>query len=176
MKNGNIPVTNVTLDDALAGVTVLGGPIAQMDAGDTDTTTFTASYVITPADVTAGQVANGATVRGTAANGTNLSDVWDESDFTDDDWTITYIANAPAIGLVKTVSSITDVNSNGMNDAGDIISYAFNVVNMGNVALTNVRVDDANATIAQQPRSQHCPSVPRTAPPSRASTSSPPMT
>ena len=152
VKNtGNIPVTNVTLQDSLPGVTVLGGPIAQMDAGDTDTTTFTASYVITPADVTAGQVANSATVRGTAANGANLSDISDESDFTDDDWTITYIANAPAIGLVKTVSSITDVNSNGMNDAGDIINYAFNVVNMGNVALTNVRVDDANATIAGGP-------------------------
>lgn len=150
-NTGNIPVSNVTLQDTLPGVTVVGGPIAQMDAGDTDTTTFTASYVIQPADVTAGQVANRAIVRATASNGANLSDFSDESDFADDDPTVTYIANAPSISLIKTVSSITDVNSNGLNDEGDIINYVFTVINTGNVALTNVTLTDPNATVTGGP-------------------------
>lgn len=150
-NTGNVPVSNVTLQDSLPGVTVAGGPIPLMDAGDNDTTTFTATYVITPADVLAGQVANRATVRGTASNGANVSDLSDESDYTDDDATVTYIANAPSIALLKTVSGITDVNGNGLNDAGDIINYTFTVVNTGNVALTNVTLADPNATVSGGP-------------------------
>ncbi len=150
-NTGNIPVSNVTLQDSLPGVTVAGGPVPLMDAGDTDTTTFTATYVITPADVLAGRVENQATVRGTASNGANVSDLSDESDFADDDPTVTYIANAPSIALLKTVSGITDVNGNGLNDANDIINYTFTVVNTGNVALSNVTLTDTNATVSGGP-------------------------
>lgn len=152
VKNtGNVSLSNVTVQDALPGVTVAGGPIAVMDAGDTDTTTFTASYVITPADVLAGQVVNQATVRATASNSANVSDLSDESDFTDDDATVTYIANAPSIGITKSVSSIEDVNANSITDAGDIINYSFTVANTGNAALSAVSVSDPNAVVAGGP-------------------------
>ncbi len=150
-NTGNVDVSNVTLQDSLPGVTVSGGPIALMEAGDTDTTTFTATYVITPADITAGQVVNQATVRGTASNAANVSDLSDESDFNGNDATVTYLANAPSIGLVKTVSSITDVNGNSLNDAGDIINYTFTVINTGNAALTNITISDPNATVTGGP-------------------------
>ncbi|MBL8792099.1 MAG: DUF11 domain-containing protein [Rhizobiales bacterium] len=150
-NTGNVDLSNVTLQDSLAGVTVAGGPIALMEAGDTDSTTFTASYVITAADIVAGQVVNQATARGTASNAANVSDLSDESDFNGNDPTVTYLANAPAIGLVKTVSSITDSNGNGINDAGDIINYTFTVVNTGNAALTNISITDSNATVTGGP-------------------------
>jgi uncharacterized repeat protein (TIGR01451 family) len=150
-NTGNVDVSNVTIQDSLAGVTVAGGPIALMEAGDTDSTTFTASYVITPADITAGQVVNQATVRGTASNGANVSDLSDESDFNGADPTVTYLANAPSIGLVKTVSSITDSNNNSLNDAGDVINYSFTVINTGNAALSNITISDPNATVTGGP-------------------------
>ncbi len=39
----------------------------------------------------------------------------------------------PSIGLVKSVSSVTDVNGNGQRDAGDKINYSFLVTNTGGV-------------------------------------------
>ncbi len=150
-NTGNVPLSNVTISDPLAGIVLAGGPVPLMDAGDTDTTTFTATYVLTPADILAGEVVNQATASGTAPNTVVVQDTSDESDYTDNDPTVTYIANAPSIAVVKTVSSITDVNGSTTQDAGDIINYAFTVVNTGNVALTNVTLTDNNATVSGGP-------------------------
>lgn len=57
---------NVMVTDPL--VAVSGGPIANLAAGATDTTTFTATYTPTQADVDAGGVTNTAQVDGTGAD------------------------------------------------------------------------------------------------------------
>ena len=145
-NTGNVPLTNVQITDTL--IPVVPGLIALLEAGDTDTTTFTGAYVITAADMLAGQVVNQATVRGTSPNTTIVTDASDESSFTGNDPTITYLANSPSIAVVKTVTGITDTNANSINDAGDVINYAFTVTNTGNVALSNVTLTDANAVVA----------------------------
>lgn len=150
-NTGNVPLSNVTISDPLLGIVLAGGPIPLMDAGDTDTTTFTATYVLTAADILAGEVVNQATASGSAPNTVVVQDVSDESDFADNDPTITFIANAPSISLVKTVSSVSDNGVIGVQDAGDVINYAFTVVNTGNVALTNVTVTDPNAVVTGGP-------------------------
>ena len=66
-NTGDVTLTDVTLDDDTAAVS--GGPIATMAPGDVDSTTFTATYVITQADVDAGEVVNTATVTGDDPDG-----------------------------------------------------------------------------------------------------------
>lgn len=46
------------------------------------------------------------------------------------------------IAITKTVTSVTDVNANGLDDAGDIINYEIVVDNPGGVSLTGVTVTD----------------------------------
>jgi uncharacterized repeat protein (TIGR01451 family) len=73
VKNiGNVPLTNVTVTDPL--VTVSGTAIPTLAVGASDSTTFTATYVITAADVLAGKVENTATATGTPPNGPNATD------------------------------------------------------------------------------------------------------
>lgn len=66
-NTGTVAVDNITLTDAIA--TVSGGPIASLAAGAADTTTFTATYTLTAADVAAGGVTNTASAGGTDASG-----------------------------------------------------------------------------------------------------------
>ena len=73
-NTGQIALANVTVTDPL--VTVSGGPIS-LGIGAMDSGTFTASYVLTQADLDRGYVENTATVRGKAVTSTG-------ADFLDD--------------------------------------------------------------------------------------------
>ncbi|MDQ7910998.1 SdrD B-like domain-containing protein [Phytohabitans sp. ZYX-F-186] len=53
-----------------------------------------------------------------------------------------YVLLNPAIDLVKKADKVEDVNGNGRKDAGDKITYSYEVTNMGNVPLTEVKVTD----------------------------------
>ncbi len=64
-NTGNVDLGNVTVTDALVPVT--GGPIT-LALGASDSTTFSADYVLTASDVTAGGVENTATAAGGAVN------------------------------------------------------------------------------------------------------------
>ena len=71
-NTGNVPLRDVTIVDALPGVILSGGPIALMnpaavgDSTDVDSTTYTASYTLTAADVANfGIITNVATATGT---------------------------------------------------------------------------------------------------------------
>lgn len=76
-NTGNVILRNVTVTDPL--ITVTGGPIANLAPGATNTTIFKGTYVLTAADVAAGQVVNTATARGNSAGGP----VFDTSDSDD---------------------------------------------------------------------------------------------
>ena len=51
------------------------------------------------------------------------------------------ISPNPSIEATKT-ATVSDVNSNGVNDPGDIITYTIVVVNTGNVTLTGISLTD----------------------------------
>ncbi|WP_273123975.1 DUF7507 domain-containing protein [Bacillus weihaiensis] len=86
-----------------------------------------ATYTITQADVDNGQVFNEATVMGLSPK---------NEEVTDKDQEIVEQESAPAIELDKA----SDVEK--VSEAGQQITYTFNVTNTGNVTLTNVQVND----------------------------------
>jgi uncharacterized repeat protein (TIGR01451 family) len=151
INTGNTNLSNVTITELLPDAVVNGGTLATLLVGATDTTTFTATYRIKQADVTAGRVDNQVRVQGVAGGGQSVVDLSDDVSQTEDGPTSLAINNAPAVALLKTISRTEDVNSNGFTDAGDIIHYAFAVHNTGNVPLNNVTLTDNNAVVAGGP-------------------------
>jgi len=132
INNGNTNIQNIVITDPLPGIVINGGPI-DLAPGESDSTTFTATYSITQADISAGEVINQATVIGQDANGNNVSDLSDKNDPLGDD---------PTVVLLIDNLNVINVSCNGDND-GSISS-----VIIGGVAPhTIVLGGDGNQTI-----------------------------
>ncbi len=148
-NNGPIPITNITVTDSL-GITVTcpsGNPIPTMSSGGSEV--CTTSYIITAADVAAGQVVNTATGAGTDSSG---NPVTDDSDDPNDPTNVD--ADADGDGEDPTVVSLVaaniDIEKTGVinavsavTQAGDMIDYTLVVTNTGNVDLTSTTVTDS---------------------------------
>jgi trimeric autotransporter adhesin len=87
MNMGNVPLSNVWIDDAMAGLDMNSGVIS-MPIGAMDSTTFYASYSITQEDIVAGNVTNQATVYGTSPLGVVVQDMSDDDSPLEDDGTV----------------------------------------------------------------------------------------
>ena len=98
------------------------------------TTTCTADYTITQADVDAGTVDNTATAGATTPNG--------DAAATGPDSTTTPTSDVATLTLDKQAAAPVDVNGSGRVDAGDTIAYTFLLTNTGARTLTDVTVDD----------------------------------
>ena len=128
-NTGNVALTNVTLTDP--GTIISGGPIATLAAGAIDGATFTATHILTAAEITSGAFNNVATVTGSPPSGADVSAIGNVS---------VPLTPDPQITLSK-VGTLHD-GGDGAANVGDTISYAFTVSNTGNVPLTNVLVND----------------------------------
>ncbi|SNT29271.1 conserved repeat domain-containing protein [[Luteovulum] sphaeroides subsp. megalophilum] len=142
---GNVTLTDVTVtDDSLPGLVLTGGPIATLAPGDSDSTTFTASYSLKQEDLDRGFVENTALATGTYAGpGGTPAEVTDRSgtDTSNDTPTVATVPPAPAITLVKAVDA-SGISSPAA--VGEQLSYSFTVTNTGNVTLTDVTVTDTS--------------------------------
>ncbi len=126
---GNVSINGlVVTDDRIATVTC---PVTTLAPGES--TTCTASYVVTQADLDSGTVVNIATATATPTAGT-LPPATDTE--------IASAIAAPAIAVTKTATLTTDNGTPGFGDAGDVITYAVVVRNTGNVTLTGLTVVD----------------------------------
>ncbi|MEV8337542.1 hypothetical protein [Leucobacter sp. NPDC077196] len=56
--------------------------------------------------------------------------------------TITNTTKPTGMSLKKSADRVRDVNTNGLQDSGDLIEYSFVVTNTGEIPLSNVRIDD----------------------------------
>jgi uncharacterized repeat protein (TIGR01451 family) len=130
---------------------VLGAHVANLPAGNSDSTTFTASHVLTPLDMINGNVTNQATALGTAPSGAVVTDLSDSASFTANNPTVATFANTPKIALLKTVSSITDNGVIGVTDAGDVINYKLTITNVGILPLISITVTDNNGIVTGGP-------------------------
>jgi len=135
-----VDLTNVTIDDPKVGAI---SPASAAIGANSDAT-FTATYVVTQADVDAGAVRNTATASGTytppdAEPVTVVSGPDDEN--------IPTPLLDPSLTIEKD-GTLDDTNNNGVADAGETITYEFLVTNTGNTTLLGVNVvDDRVAAI-----------------------------
>ena len=132
-NSGNVTLTDVGFDDALAGLSALGYSWPTATAGTLapgQTATATATYELTQTDLDAGSVTNTATVTGGAPNGGSTT--------TDSAVSIPLVSTA-SLGLEKTGG----LASGATGKAGDTVEYTFTVSNTGNTTVTDVSVADA---------------------------------
>ncbi|HEU5223485.1 MAG TPA: hypothetical protein VFU07_07365 [Candidatus Lumbricidophila sp.] len=140
-NNGTVTLSNpVVTDQMLANANppiTISCP-ASIAPAQTVTCTASAAYAITQADVDAsgGALTNSATVEAATPNGHVPASVTSTGAGTS-----TSLSQATAISLTKS-AAVTDVNGNGLNDAGDRVDYSFVVTNTGVRTLTNVALDD----------------------------------
>ncbi|NBB84188.1 MAG: DUF11 domain-containing protein, partial [Alphaproteobacteria bacterium] len=138
-NTGNVTLSGVTLTEDLPGAVVSGGPIPSLTQGETDTSTFTATYEIVQADIDAGQVINQATATGTPPSGPDVSDL-SGTTAGDDDPTVSPVGQAPGIALEKTADDSAFLTVSAA--PGDILPFTFEVTNTGNTTLTDVTIAD----------------------------------
>ncbi len=110
------------------------------ELGPGDILTYTATYILTSADVNAGQVVNTATANAATLLGAPV---------TDSDTATTPLNVVSTLSLAK-VATLND-GGDGVVNAGDTISYAFTVTNTGNIVQTNVSVSDPLLNVADLP-------------------------
>ncbi len=135
-NTGNVSLDPITVTDAMlasAGITITcpAGPLAP---GASSTCTADAGYVVTQADMDAGAVDNTATATGTPPTGPPA--------VTPPSTTTTPLDSVAALGLVKRIASIDDVNRDGLTNRGDRIWWVFDVTNIGNTTVADPRVSD----------------------------------
>ena len=138
-NTGAVTLTGVHVNDSKVGV--VSCPTTTLNPGAS--TTCTATYTITQADVNTGQVTNTATASGTPPTGPAVTSPPDS--------TTTSTSTLVGLTIDKTAGTPVDVNGNGRVDAGDTIAYSFLVTNTGAVTLTSVRVNDAKVGAASCP-------------------------
>ncbi|WP_264522511.1 gliding motility-associated C-terminal domain-containing protein [Flavobacterium sp. N2469] len=140
VKNtGSVTIKGITINDPLVAVT--GGPI-DLVPNASDSTTFKAVYKLTQDDVNAEGVTNQALVIGTEAGGIPIAAVSDDpSTPAPEDSTVTLLQPHGAISLKKK-GEFNDINGNGSAEAGETITYSFEISNTGAVDLLNVALDD----------------------------------
>ncbi|WP_417255079.1 SdrD B-like domain-containing protein [Celeribacter sp.] len=129
-NTGPTTLTNVTLTDLMTDLVLNGGPIASLAPGETDSTTYWATYELKQADIDNGSLTNTADVEGTDPFGEVVED---------DDTVMTSVTREPSIDLIKEAdaSAVTDPA-----EVGQEITYRFTVTNTGNVTLTDVILAD----------------------------------
>jgi uncharacterized repeat protein (TIGR01451 family) len=128
-NTGNVTLTNIgATETAFSGsgsMSAITCPVTTLSPGVS--TTCTATYQVTQADVDAGTITNTAAAHGTPP-GTAAPVVSAPSS------ALVMIPAAPAIALVKSATPTT------VRKAGDTVTYSFAVTNTGNVTLTGISV------------------------------------
>lgn len=154
-NTGDVTLTNISVSDPMPGLTLSGGPIASLAPGVTDSTTFTASYTLTQADIDAGTVTNQATVSATDPQSNVINDLSDdpadvtnadpEGDGEPDDPTTVALSAVTQLTIVKTANLVkAGGNSDPAAEVGDTINYTYVVENTGNITFFDVEVADVH--------------------------------
>uniref|UniRef100_UPI0015CCB7A8 DUF7507 domain-containing protein n=1 Tax=Winogradskyella forsetii TaxID=2686077 RepID=UPI0015CCB7A8 len=150
-NTGNLTLTDIIIEDNLPGLNLVGGPIIQLLPGEINDTTYTATYLITQADIDVGSVTNSASVRGEGPGGDlddPSDDILDTSDDPNDnedvdingdddpdDPTVTLLTSIYDLEVTKVVDELNPV-------IGDQVTFTIEVANIGNVTATDIIIDE----------------------------------
>ncbi|WP_158515934.1 DUF11 domain-containing protein [Pararhodobacter sp. CCB-MM2] len=143
MNTGSVTLSNLTVSDPLVSVS---GALASLAPGASDSTSFTATYTLTQADIDAGGVTNQATASGALPGGGTVSDTSGTAS-DNDDATETPLSATGGLALIKSATLNDDDGTPGVS-AGDSIDYSFTLVNTGSVTLSNLTVSDPMVTVS----------------------------
>lgn len=161
-NTGNTPLTGIQVTGLLPGTILHGGPIARLEPGATDETTISAGLRLEPQHfgapvenraVAQGQVAS----PGLAPRGVRHAVVvgpHEPSDMSglvvsNESRTSVSLGAEPRLTLAKS-GRFNDENRDGFAQAGETISYWFDVANVGNVPLERVMIADKGPTFGGQ--------------------------
>jgi len=147
-NTGNLTMTNITVTDPNATVTP---PPAQVDLLPGEHYDFTATHVLTQADIDNTQVENQATGHGFDPSGNELTDISDDpTTGTPEDPTIITVPVHAELTVTKVGvfddSSAYGGNGDGIPQPGEVIVYTFEVTNAGNQTISNVDIEDPYLT------------------------------
>ncbi|WP_344820932.1 DUF7507 domain-containing protein, partial [Aquimarina gracilis] len=146
-NTGNVDITGISITDANATVT----PTTTIDliVGASDSTTYTAVHTLTQADIDSGTYTNQALVTGLDHNGITVTDASDDpndptnvdpnNDGSFDDPTVISIPANPSIAITKADNTPAD---GSFDTLGEVITYTIEVINTGNVTLSNITLID----------------------------------
>ncbi|MFY0408022.1 CshA/CshB family fibrillar adhesin-related protein [Solicola sp. PLA-1-18] len=144
-NSGNTTVSALTVADPKVGA--VDCPVTTLDPDQS--TTCTATYTITQDDADTGSVDNRATANASSPGSAGVvSNV---------DSTATATQAAPGLRVQKTAGTPTDVDADGRVDAGDTITYRFEVTNTGTVTVGRLTISDARTNGANCPVTRLAP-------------------
>lgn len=157
-NTGNVTLTSVAiasdtvtrLDGSAVTGAISGPTFASADMGSPsgtlvpgETAIYTVAYTLTQEDIDAGGIQNTATAVGTPPVGGPVDDISDNNGIGDSDPTVQEIA--PSLGLA--IDKRLTAGGPTFDDTSDVLTYAFDVTNTGNVTLTEpITVNDALIT------------------------------
>ena len=140
-NTGNVTLYNVEIDDPLPGIEVEGGPIPVLLPGESDATTFTATYEITEADIEAGEVVNQAFVTAQDDDGNEIEDESDDpNDNTDTDNNGDGEPDDPTITSIPNVGGAEFEIFNGITPNGDGLNDFFEIRGIAEFPANNVKI------------------------------------
>ena len=133
VNRGNVTISQLRIADPM--LAALTCPVLVLAPGE-ETTCTAATYTITTADEVAGEVDNTAVAQGVeAVAGADVESLPDST-------STPVQVPEPELTVEKSAGTPVDVNSDGLTNAGDTITYTFTVTNSGDVPLSGVTVID----------------------------------
>ena len=144
VKNtGSVTLNPVSINDAHSGLSAITCPTTSLAA--LATTTCTATYPITQADLDAGVANNTATASGKPPTGASVTSAPSTAAVT--------LPPAPALTVTKSATSTPTT----LTAAGQTVAYSFLVKNTGNVTVTGIAVADTFTAPAGPVPTINCP-------------------
>jgi uncharacterized repeat protein (TIGR01451 family) len=131
---GSTTLTGLAIDDPVAGTVTC--PVTTLAPSAATTCSAAAPHAVTQADVDLGDVTNTATATAVDPASATVTSPPSSTD--------TELDQLAAIRLVKH-GLATDLNHDGLTDAGDTILWTFDVTNTGRVTLNTLDVSDTRA-------------------------------
>lgn len=139
INTGNVVLSNLDVVDPL--VEVIGDPI-DLEPGETDSTTFTAIYVVTVEDVEACQVINQAVIKVEDSSNQEITDLSDDDSFDEDDPTI--------VELPKNLSTESEALENGVTVYPNPATDRVIISNSTTILLENITIYDIQGRIIKK--------------------------